>query len=126
MDHERERRNRPCPATKRNGEVCGSTIVSVSGYCFAHDPEAADWRAMGGRATAKKRRVAKRMKDAGLGHIHETMKELLDELHSGNARASDAMAMARVTDTILRMVEWAEDDLKEDSESRGPTKWTPY
>ena len=52
-------RNPPCPAVKRNGEVCGSVRVSVSGYCFAHDPESAAWRAMGGRAKAKKARARK-------------------------------------------------------------------
>ena len=30
-------RNQPCPATKRDGEVCAGLPVSGSGYCFAHD-----------------------------------------------------------------------------------------
>ena len=56
-----------CAATKRDGETCGSSRVTVSGYCFAHDPESVSWRAMGGKATARKRRATKWVRDAGRG-----------------------------------------------------------
>ncbi len=127
-EHERERRNRPCPATKRNGEVCGSAIVSVSGYCFAHDPEAAAWRAKGGRESAKRKRAAKKLREGGLGHIFEMLDGTLERLNSGDGDASDARAMARLTDTMLKLVNWTEEDKKTDSgsQARWPTKWEPY
>ena len=45
------RKDPPCPALKRYGDICGSDRVGATGYCFAHDPERAEWRAM---ADAKK------------------------------------------------------------------------
>ena len=62
-----------CPAVKRDGELCGSVRVSESGYCFAHDPQSAEWRAMGGRARARKTRITKQMKDAGVDRLFEIL-----------------------------------------------------
>ncbi len=107
------RRDRSCPATKRNGEVCGSSIVSASGYCFAHDPEAAEWRAKGALATSRKARRAKRLKEVGVGHLVKTMEDGIKGLRSGEVSASDLRAMARATDTIFRMVKWVDEDVKE-------------
>ncbi|MCY4654425.1 MAG: hypothetical protein OXC95_14830, partial [Dehalococcoidia bacterium] len=65
MENEIGRRKRSCPATKRNGELCEVTIVSASGYCFAHDPESAEWRGEGGRGGGKKRRGTKKKREGG-------------------------------------------------------------
>lgn len=125
--HERERRNRPCPAVKRNGETCGSDMVSVSGYCFAHDPEAAAWRAKGGRESGKRRRANKRLREGGLGHIFKLLEGALERLDAGDGNESDARAMARVVDTMLRVIDKVEaDDAEADSDTRRPTKWKPY
>ncbi len=80
----------PCPAIKRSGEVCGSERVAASGYCFAHDPESAEWRAMGGRAKSKKARARKKLKELGLERLTESLEEMFDELHEGNAAPADA------------------------------------
>ncbi len=120
------REDKPCPAVKRDGEVCGSTRVSVSGYCFAHDPESSEWRAMGSRANSQRRRAARRLKEAGLGHLVKKMEGSLDDLRLGKVSSSDVQAMARVTDTIFRMVKWAEDDVKQDDSFSWPTKWEAY
>ena len=125
MGMEREhiaRKDEPCPATKRNGEVCGSDRVGASGYCFAHDPEAAEWRESGRRSNSRRRRAARRLKEAGAGHLVKIMEDGLKDLRSGEVSASDLQAMSRATDTIWRMVKWAEDDLKTDSE----VKWEAY
>lgn len=128
MGGEKDRRNQPCPATKRDGEVCGSNIISVSGYCFAHDPEAAAWREKGMRASSRKRQAARRLKEAGVGHLVKMMEDGLKGLRSGEVSASDLQAMSRATDTIWRMVKWAEDDLKADADSgmKWPTEWEQY
>ena len=120
------REDKPCPATKRNGEVCGSTRVSGSGYCFAHDPESAAWRARGGRATSKNMRAIKRIRESGMGHILKMLEQTLEELRSGEGSAEDARAMARVTDTILKMAELSDGDEKKDDPFEWPTKWAPY
>ena len=122
------RKSKPCPATKRDGEVCGATRVSATGYCFAHDPESAAWREAGRRSNSRKRGAARRLKEAGVGHLVKMMEEGLKDLRSGEVSASDLRAMSRATDTIWRMVKWAEDDLKanEDSGVKWPTKWEPY
>ena len=128
MGPEKARRNRPCPAVKRNGEVCGSGIVSVSGYCFAHDPEAAAWREKGGRASAKKKRMAKRLRENGLGHVFDALDRAVRQLDSGEGNASDARAMARVADSMLRLMKRAEEEVEAEAETGTgwPTKWQPY
>ncbi len=131
MGMEREhiaKKDDPCPATKRNGEVCGSIRVSASGYCFAHDPEVAEWRERGVRASSRKRQAARRLKEAGVGHLVKMMEDGLKDLRSGELSASELQAMSRATDTIWRMMKWAQDDLKADPDSgrRWPTKWEPY
>ena len=120
------REDKPCPEVKRNGEVCGSTRVSVSGYCFAHDPESAAWRAMGGRASSNRRRAIKRIKESGMGHILKMLEETLEELRSGEGNAEDARAMARVTETILKMAEKSDDDEELEELVKWPTQWEPY
>ena len=115
----------PCSAVKRNGQVCGSDRVSGSGYCFAHDPESAAWRARGGRAKAKKARARKKLKELGLDHMTETLEKMFDELHAGNAVAADARAMAGIASTMMKLVEWA---AEKDREPKTPssTGWIPY
>ena len=106
------REYKPCPAVKRNGDVCGSTRVSGSGYCFAHDPESAAWRARGNRSSSRRNQAARRLKEAGVGHLIKMMEDGLKDLRSGEVSGSDLRAMSRATDTIMRMVKWAEDDVK--------------
>ena len=101
---ENEVKDRPCPAVKRNGEACESTFVSASGYCFAHDPEAAEWRAKGGRESSKKRRTMKKLKDMGVKHVFDALDEALEGLRSGEMPAQEAIAIARVADTMMKVV----------------------
>ena len=127
MGREKDRRNQPCPAVKRDGDVCGVAIVSVSGYCFAHDPEAAEWRAKGGRASGRKRRASKRLREMGVGNLKADLERALAGLRAGEVSGDDLRAMARATDTIFRMMRWAEEDeMKAEAEPRGPTTWEPY
>ena len=129
MGMEREhiaRKDKLCPATKRNGEVCGSDRVGASGYCFAHDPESAEWRAMGGRASNKRKRALKKMKEVGMGHILDALEESLEGLRSGEEDAVDARAKVRVAEAIWRIVNRVDDDVKAGSGARWPTKWEPY
>ena len=118
-------RNLPCPAIKRDGEVCGSHRVSVSGYCFAHDPEAAGWRAMGGRAKAKRVRARKKLKELGLDHMTESLEEVFDELRSGHVAPAEARAMARIATTVMKLTEWAA-ELDTDSQPPKNGGWMPY
>ena len=120
------REDKPCPATKRNGEVCGSMRVSVSGYCFAHDPEAAAWRAKGGRGSSKRNRAVKRLKEAGMGNLLDTLEESLEGLRTGEEDNGDARAKARVAEAILKVANWSEDGEEDDLEVSWPTKWEPY
>ena len=109
-------REGPCPAVKRDGEVCGSTRISVSGYCFAHDPESAAWRAKGVEARRKKRQAKKRLREMGAVHLVDVLEKGLEGLRAGEVSSSDLRAMAGATDTIFRMMKWAEEDVKKDSE----------
>lgn len=116
-------REGPCPAVKRNGEVCGSTRISVSGYCFAHDPEAAAWRAKGNEAKRKKRQAKKRLREMGTVHLVDVLEKSLEGLRSGEVSASDIRAMVMTADTIFRMMKWADEDVKKDLEFQWPAEW---
>ena len=37
--------------------------------------------------------------------------------------ASDVRAMARTADTIFRMMKWADEDVKKNSEFQWPSEW---
>ena len=117
--------NQPCPATKRNGEVCAGLPVSVSGYCFAHDPELAYARAAGGRAKGKKARAQKRLRELGLDDMVKGLREVFDELQAAPPSANNARAMAKIADTIMKMTEMAAEI---DKEPKSPWNggWTPY
>ncbi len=119
------RKDPPCPATKRNGEICGSTTVSASGYCFAHDPESAEWRAMGGRAKGKKARAQKKLRELGLDDMVKGLREVFDELQAAPPSANNARAMAKIADTIMKMTEMAAEI---DKEPKQPWNggWMPY
>ena len=97
-----------CAGTKRNGEICGSRRVTVSGYCFAHDPESASWRAMGGRATSRKRLAAKWAKDAGVGHLYETLEEGILKLNEQERTSANIQAMAGAMDVMMKLINWSE------------------
>ncbi len=119
-----------CAATKRDGETCGSSRVTVSGYCFAHDPESVSWRAMGGKATARKRRATKWVRDAGMGRLYDMLEESFFELSEQEVTPANLQAMARLSDTILKLVKWSkpEPDVLDyiETELRKPPEWTPY
>lgn len=94
----------PCPATKRNGDICNSTRISQSGFCFAHDPEAIEWRRMGGIARQQQRRESKIIKDGRLDSMVESLQETLNELSSQPATANTTRAMARLADTMAEII----------------------
>ena len=94
----------PCPATKRNGEICNSTRISQTGFCFAHDPEAIEWRRMGGIARQQQRRESKIIKDSRLDTMVESLQETLNELSSQPATPNSSRAMARLADTIAQII----------------------
>lgn len=126
MENGMGRRKRSCPATKRNGELCEVTIVSASGYCFAHDPESAEWRAKGGRESSKKRQATKKLREMGLKHVFDALDEALEGVRKGERSASEATAMARVADTMLRIAESAGEREDQDGSFDWPMKWAPY
>ena len=109
----------PCPAVKRDGEVCGSVRVSASGYCFAHDPQSAEWRAMGGRARARKTRVTKHMKDAGVDRLFEILDESFRKLDAQERSPANLQAMARTADVMIKLAKHAEKVRKENEAFAG-------
>ncbi len=98
----------------------------VLGYCFAHDPESAEWRAMGGRARSKRKRTMKRLRESDMGHVLEALEEALEELRSGEGDPSKARAKARVAESILRVMDWMEDGGERGSGVLRMRKWEPY
>ncbi len=115
----------PCPAIKRNGEVCAGLPVSATGYCFAHDPELAYARAAGGRAKGKKVRAQKKLRELGLDDMVKGLREVFNELQAAPPSANNARAMAKIADTIMRMTEMAAETDKEPKPARDGG-WPPY
>ena len=119
------RKRPPCPATKRNGEICGSTPVSASGYCFAHDPELAYARAAGGRAKSKKVKAQKKLRELGLDDMVKGLREVFGELQAAPPSANNARAMAKIADTIMKMTEMAAEIDKEPKPAWDDV-WSPF
>ena len=117
--------NQPCPAVKRNGEVCAGLPVSVAGYCFAHDPELAYARAAGGRAKGKKVRAQKKLRELGLDDMVKGLREVFNELQAAPPSANNARAMAKIADTIMKMTEMAAETDKEPKPA-WDVGWPPY
>ena len=121
----RRRRRRSCPAIKRNSQICGSTIVSASGYCFAHDPELAYARAAGGRAKGKKARAQKKLRELGLDDMVKGLREVFGELQAAPPSANKARAMAKIADTIMKMTEMAA-EIDKEPKPAWDDGWPPY
>ena len=117
--------NQPCPAVKRNGEVCAGLPVSVSGYCFAHDPELAYARAAGGRAKGKKARAQKKLRELGLDDMVKGLRDVFGELQAAPPSANNARAMAKIADTIMKMTEMAA-EIDKEPKPAWDDWWSPY
>lgn len=117
--------NQPCPAIKRNGEVCAGLPVSVAGYCFAHDPELAYARAAGGRAKGKKARAQKKLRELGLDDMVKGLREVFGELQAAPPSANNARAMAKIADTIMKMTEMAA-EIDKEPKPAWDDGWSPY
>ena len=118
----------PCPATKRNGEICNSTRISQSGFCFAHDPESLEWRRMGGYAKSEqhgKPRV-RPIKDPRLDSMANSLQEILAELGSQPPTPNSARAMARIVDSIARIIYRTAPSSDEEVTPLTPPSWVDY
>ena len=120
----------PCPATKRNGEICNSTRISQSGFCFAHDPASAEWRRRGGRpkrqenpSRAQKGRI---VKDARLDSMVESLRMALVELSSQPPTPTTAYAMARLADSIAQIIYRTAPDSDDEGIPVLPPDWADY
>ena len=119
----------PCPATKRNGDICNSIRISQTGFCFAHDPEANQWRRMGGYARQRKAREAKelsemaKVSDPRLDSVVESLQESLNELGKESPTPNNIRAMARLADSIAQIIYHIADDSKEELQYIIPPDW---
>ena len=97
-----------CPAVTKAGKRCGGKVTS-SGYCVAHDPQANEWRALGGHARSNASRAAKLM-PARLLPIVERLEQVFADLGDGkmDERVKVALAMATVATTIGRLIQAGE------------------
>ena len=63
----------------------------------------------------------------GAVHLVDVLEKGLEGLRAGEVSSSDLRAMAGATDTIFRMMKWAEEDVKKDSEEfRWPIEGEVY
>src|SRR5919202_2984627 len=86
-----------CRATRRDGQPC--TVKALDdGYCFAHSPQLAEKRkaahAAGGRNSATKERMARKVAASGLSQIEEILKATIAGTLQGRIDPRKASAVA--------------------------------
>src|SRR5438552_17105731 len=104
-------RDATCPATRRAGGRCASTVLLPSGFCAAHDPDrreaVAAARAKGGRHKSAAARVDK-LVPASLRPVLAALMAALGEVHGDGAgppaiSPAQAGAMASLAGAIVRV-----------------------
>ena len=109
-------RDATCPATRRDGGRCQSTVLLASGYCHTHDPARraamAEARAKGGRQKATTARLG-RLVPATLKPVLATLLEALDEVRGEDGQPpalspAQAQAMASLARAAVAVYQVAE------------------
>jgi hypothetical protein len=91
-----------CPAITRSGQPCRAR-ATANGWCVAHTPAAAEWRAKGGRATRRSERAA-RLLPARLQPVAALLDTALREVYEGTLEPKQATAMAALAGALVRVV----------------------
>jgi len=95
-----------CEAVRKDGQPCGSLVVSGR-YCFTHDPERAEQRKAahqkGGRNSAKIARL-RGLVPPRLQAVYDTLEGALAEVHDGALAARQAMAMAALARAMVAVL----------------------
>jgi hypothetical protein len=94
-----------CRARRRDGQPC--TVKALDdGYCFAHSPRLAEKRkaahAAGGRNSATKERMARKVTASGLSQIEEVLKATIAGTLQGRIDPRKASAVASLSGVYVR------------------------
>lgn len=96
-----------CSGTRIDGQPCESQIVTGSGYCFSHDPDAAEDRTRarrrGGLASSAVSRT-RRLAPAALRDVYVVLEAALGEVHAGVLTAAQATAMASLARAMCQVL----------------------
>jgi hypothetical protein len=96
-----------CQATRKDGTPCEGKPIGDTGCCFAHQPEAREWKAKGGRnrsnAARSYRSLPERLKPAA-----EMLSRAMDETRDGTMEPRVATALAALAGALVRVVQSGE------------------
>ena len=99
-----------CQAVRANGQQCRGT-ARPSGFCFAHDPDLQEARAigasLGGQNRATVARVT-RLVPKDMQGVLQTLLTAFEETYSGAMEPKRATALASLAGAVVRLYEVAE------------------
>ena len=93
-----------CVAQRSDGEACSGRPVQGTDRCFAHHPEAREWRRKGGRRSSNAARAASRL-SPDLAAVSRMLFDTLGEVHDGTLGPRQATAMSTVSAALIRVIE---------------------
>lgn len=88
-----------CAGLKKNGEGCSATVVAPQKYCWLHDPANAEAR----KANASK--AAKSKVSAELSSIKARLKELAEDVASGELNTTQGSVAGQLYGWVLKTIE---------------------
>ena len=86
-----------CAGSKRSGEPCRATVESPQTYCWWHDPANAEQRSRSASKAAK-------VKVGELGEIKAKLRQLADNVLSGDVDRADASVVSQVLGVYLKAI----------------------
>jgi hypothetical protein len=90
-----------CSASRRDGMPCTGKPLA-SGFCFAHDPHAGEWRRKGGQQRANGERAVKRL-PSRLRPLVEGLETAFAQVLAGKLDAAQARALASLASSLLEV-----------------------
>ncbi len=104
------RRSQRCSALKKDGSPCMG-FATRSGLCPGHLADARVFRSMGGKASSRRARLAKRL-DPRLKGILDLLDQGIRQVHAGELPASRGTALASMASAMVRVLEAGELELR--------------
>lgn len=119
-----------CRAMRRDNQPCKGTAIA-NGLCFAHQPEAGEWRVKGGQASSNAARSIKAMPER-LKPVAELLSVAMARTFNGTLKPQQATAIAALASAFCRVVQTGELEerlrtleaaAREAEQERGGTTW---
>lgn len=95
-----------CRAIRRDNQPCKGTAIA-NGLCFAHQPQAEEWRVKGGQASSNAARSMKAMPER-LRPVAELLSVSMVRTFAGTLKPQQATAIAALASAYVRVIQTGE------------------